>query len=198
MLRAYGICAVTLSVHSLDRHRYTALTGGDLSRPLGYLDDLLVSGMSCRVNCVLLRRSLEDALGVAALAETRPVRVRFLELYPAGLARSGFAQDFIAIEAAARVMADRFKGLSALPGLDGQPRPRYSLPNWAGSIEFVSCFEPRVLRVSTNGIGQIATFGQTRVDFSSAARAGDVEVALAALWQEWLALNVYLSSLSVR
>ncbi len=83
-----GIDAVNVSLDTLDREQYKAITGRDgLEQALASVC-LAAGKLPVKINCVVQRGLNEDAPAqLAALARELPVDVRFIELMPLGAAR---------------------------------------------------------------------------------------------------------------
>ncbi|MEA5065817.1 MAG: radical SAM protein [Eubacteriales bacterium] len=96
-LAALKLDGLNVSLDSVDRAVYARMTGRDaLSEVLAALDAALDEGIPVKLNCVPVRGVNEHGLAdVAALAEARPVDVRFIELMPmgAGAALTGMPGD---------------------------------------------------------------------------------------------------------
>ena len=80
-----GVSAVNVSLDTLDREKYKALTGCDcLMDVLGGIEEAQKSGMThIRINSVLIRGLNDgDAESLIGLAKERKIDVRFIELMP--------------------------------------------------------------------------------------------------------------------
>lgn len=80
-----GVSAVNVSLDTLDREKYKALTGCDcLMDVLGGIEEAQKCGMShIRINSVLIRGLNDgDAESLIGLAKERKIDVRFIELMP--------------------------------------------------------------------------------------------------------------------
>lgn len=89
-LEKMGIRSVNLSLDSLDRDRFAAITRRDgLAKVLGTLDALLANGIAVKINAVVMEdRNIEDIIPLAELTQSLPVSVRFIEEMPFnGMAR---------------------------------------------------------------------------------------------------------------
>ena len=84
-----GLDAVNISLDSMDREQYRAITGMDeLERVLASVR-LAAGKLPVKINCVVQRGVNEDApVNLAALARDLPVDVRFIELMPIGAGRN--------------------------------------------------------------------------------------------------------------
>lgn len=87
-LLAAGLDAVNISLDTLDRAQYRALTGCDELDRVTAAIRLAAGRLPVRINCVVQRGFNEDAPEhLAELARELPVDVRFIELMPLGAAR---------------------------------------------------------------------------------------------------------------
>ncbi len=85
-----GVDGINISIDSLDEARYRELCGmpeeHDAPRRILELIDIcaLQKGIKTKINALLLRDTADELAALAALAETLPVDVRFIELMPIG------------------------------------------------------------------------------------------------------------------
>ena len=86
-LRAAGIDGINVSLDTLDDGLYRAITGS----PAGTADRVLEAaaasaegGIPTKLNAVVLPETLEGCADLAAVAERRPIDVRFIERMPIG------------------------------------------------------------------------------------------------------------------
>ena len=151
-----GLDAVNISLDSMDREQYRAITGMDeLDRVLASVR-LAAGKLPVKINCVVQRGVNEDApVHLAALARDLPVDVRFIELMPIGTA--------VELEpvpnASVLAMIEKRYGKTA-----EDPEPRGSGPavyrhpeGFAGRIGFISamhgkfCGKCNRLRLTSTG-----------------------------------------------
>lgn len=87
-LEAAGIDGVNISLDSLDREQYRAITGKDaLPAVLGAVKAAAASSVTTKVNAVLLGDTKDQVPALADLAASLPVDVRFIEVMPVGCGR---------------------------------------------------------------------------------------------------------------
>ena len=81
-----GLTAVNLSLDALDPELYRRITrGGDVTKVMRVLRDAAACGLSVKINAVPVRGLNEQELpGLAELARSSGVSVRFIELMPLG------------------------------------------------------------------------------------------------------------------
>jgi len=136
LLRA-GLDAVNVSIDTLDRMRYRAITRRDsLPDALRGLEAALAApNLTVKLNCVILTGGEADWVALAALAKDRDLAVRFIErmpLGPEGAAAVGESRVCAALEAAYGPLAP-----CAGPGGSG-PCRYFSLPGFRGTVGFIS------------------------------------------------------------
>jgi len=85
-LRAAGLSRINISIDSLDKDRFSRITGGGSLAPvLAGLDSALDAGFApVKVNAVALEGIEDDLEDFVALSRERPVHVRFIEFMPIG------------------------------------------------------------------------------------------------------------------
>ena len=91
-LAAAGLDGVNVSLDTLDDAQYSRLTGapaGTAARVLAAAEACAGRGIPTKLNAVVLPDTLDGCADLAALAETRPLDVRFIELMPIGAGAGG-------------------------------------------------------------------------------------------------------------
>lgn len=142
-----GLDGVNISLDTLDRERYRALTRRDgLGQALASLDAALaVPGLNVKVNCVPREGGREDWIALAELAREKLLAVRFIELMPIGRGRglSPCTEGELrgALEAAYGPMAP-YEG----PAMGNGPCRYAALPGFAGKIGFISAMSHQFCR----------------------------------------------------
>lgn len=83
-LKKYGVRSVNLSIDTLDRNRFFAITRRDeLPAVLHTLEQLLHHGIEVKLNAVVMDgRNTQDILPLVQLTKDLPVSVRFIEEMP--------------------------------------------------------------------------------------------------------------------
>lgn len=82
-----GLDGVNISLDTTDNthfQRITGYTGNGADTLLRVLEECCTKGLKTKINAVLLEETEADAPALAAIAETLPVDVRFIELMPIG------------------------------------------------------------------------------------------------------------------
>ena len=155
-LLAAGLDAVNVSLDTMDREQYRAITGSDgLSRVLDAIRTA-AGRLPVRVNCVIQRGINEDAPeGLAGLARELPVDVRFIELMPLGAGKNLAA---VANSSVLAVIEERYGKTEEDRERRGNGPAVYRRPaGFAGRIGFISaihgkfCGECNRLRMTSTG-----------------------------------------------
>lgn len=177
-----GLDGVNISLDTLDRGRYAALTRRDgLDAVLGAVDAALAApGLNVKLNCVPTGDGQEDWTALAALAKDRPLAVRFIELMPIGLGRglSPCTEEEVrgALESAYGPMAE-YEGT-----LGNGPCRYFTLPGFAGKIGFISAMSHQFCkncnRVRLTAAGFLKTCLQYETGIDLAPLLGQSDAAL--------------------
>ena len=160
-LLAAGLDGVNISLDTLDRAQYEALTRRDeLDRALAGLNAALSApGLTVKVNCVPSGENDDQLVPLAALAKDRDLAVRFIELMPIGLGssltRRTEAEVLAMLEAA-------FGPALPCPQEEGGGPGRYvTFPGFRGRVGFISAVSHRFCstcdRVRLTAVGFLKT-----------------------------------------
>lgn len=183
-----GLSAINVSLDTLSPDTYRRLTrGGDVSGVLAAIDEALACGLQVKVNAVPVRgfndRELTD---LAALARTKPVDVRFIELMPLGC---GAALEAVPTDAVRRMMEAAFGPLTPDTGVHGFGPASYVRPEgFVGSLGFIGavshefCDRCNRVRLTADGQLKLCLNHQCGVDLRALLRSGaDDDAILCAL-----------------
>lgn len=179
-----GIDSVTVSLDTLDRARYAALTRRD-ELPA------VLDGLACleaypqvqrKINCVPLG-SEADIVAIAGLAQKQPLHVRFIEVMPIGYARG---LPFRSEAEIRRLLEAAYGPLTPYQGRLGNGPAHYAaLPGFCGKIGFISAISHRFcarcnrVRLTAEGILKGCLQFEGGADLRQALRAGCGDEALA-------------------
>ena len=151
-----GIDAVNISLDTLDREAYRAITGRDeLERVLASVR-LAAGRLPVKINCVIQRGLNDDAPErMVTLAREMPVDVRFIELMPIG---AGRGMSTVPNAAVLRRIEERFGRTMEDPVARGNgPAVYRRIGGFSGRIGFISavhgkfCGECNRLRLTSTG-----------------------------------------------
>ena len=163
--RKAGLTAVNISLDTLDQERFRCITGCDrgnhaagVDSVLHAIDAALERQLRVKINCVpCVEINGEDIEGIAALAEDRPVDVRFIELMPIGCGKN---YTGICSKEILRRLEQRYGKAIAIPeevNMTNGPAEYYRFPGFCGRIGFISpishkfCKECNRVRLTCEG-----------------------------------------------
>lgn len=170
-LKAAGIQAVNVSVDSLDRERFAAITGVDrFPAVLAGIERCLELGLTVKVNTVLLKE-LNHGEFERFVAWTRdtPLAVRFIELMPTGVSQEFFEKRHLKADSLLALLKAR--GWQERPREEGDgPARRFRNVEHRGGIGIIApysrdfCATCNRLRVTSRGGLRLCLFAES--DFS--------------------------------
>ena len=190
-LRAAGLDSVNISLDTLRPEVFRQITARDeFAAVQAGLQAALESGLPVKLNCVpqagVNEGELED---LAALAENRPLQVRFIEMMPIGY---GAAMPCISGPELRQRFARRWPELQPLTEAafgDG-PAVYYTVPGWQGSIGFIAavhgkfCASCNRVRLTSQGFLRPCLASEAGCDLRALLRSGADDTQLLAAIRE--------------
>ena len=190
-LLAAGLDSVNISLDTLRPEAFRQITARDeFAAVQAGLQAALESGIPVKLNCVpqagVNEGELED---LAALAENRPLQVRFIEMMPIGY---GAAMPCISGPELRQRFARRWPELQPLTEAafgDG-PAVYYTVPGWQGSIGFIAavhgkfCASCNRVRLTSQGFLRPCLASETGCDLRALLRSGADDAQLLAAIRE--------------
>ena len=184
-LLAAGLDSVNISLDTLRPEVFRQITARDeFAAVQAGLQAALESGLPVKLNCVpqagVNEGELED---LAALAENRPLQVRFIEMMPIGY---GAAMPCISGPELRQRFAHRWPELQPLTEAafgDG-PAVYYTVPGWQGSIGFIAavhgkfCASCNRVRLTSQGFLRPCLASEAGCDLRALLRSGADDAAL--------------------
>lgn len=196
LLSASGLAGVNVSLDTLQRARFTYVTGADrFDEVLAGIHAALDAGFpSVRLNVVVMAGLNDDELlDFVTLACNMPLDVRFIEHMPFG--RQDWRPDrCVTMDAMMREIGTHYPlvPLSRVSGHDGVAR-EYRVAGAQGTIGFIApvsqpfCAQCTRLRLTATGRLQTCLFASPELDLVAALRSGVPDDILAQQLQEALA-----------
>ena len=190
-LLAAGLDSVNISLDTLRPEVFRQITArDDFSAVQAGLQAALESGIPVKLNCVpqagVNEGELED---LAALAENRPLQVRFIEMMPIGY---GAAMPCISGPELRQRFAHRWPKLQPLAEADfgDGPAVYYTVPGWQGSIGFIAavhgkfCASCNRVRLTSQGFLRPCLASEAGCDLRALLRSGADDAQLLAAIRE--------------
>ena len=190
-LLAAGLDSVNISLDTLRPEAFRQITARDeFAAVQAGLQAALESGIPVKLNCVpqagVNEGELED---LAALAENRPLQVRFIEMMPIGY---GAAMPCISGPELRQRFARRWPEMQPLTEAafgDG-PAVYYTVPGWQGSIGFIAavhgkfCASCNRVRLTSQGFLRPCLASEAGCDLRALLRSGADDTQLLAAIRE--------------
>lgn len=198
-LRHAGCDAVNISLDSLRPDRFREITRrDDHASVLAGIDAALDAGFDAvKINVVVMRGINDDEIGeFIALAERRPLHVRFIEYMP--FDSNGWDIGRLLPTPELRARIENITPLRPLPARrDGVSRD-YHLPGHRGTVGFISsmtehfCDGCSRLRLTADGALKVCLFSAGEVDVRALLRGGaddhrieeEIRMALSGKWRQ--------------
>ena len=188
-LAAAGIDGINISLDTLDRERYRAITGFDcLEQVLEGLDKVIGQGIPVKINAVSADWKkfaagtsenedpavFRELISLAELGRDRPVDVRFIELMPIGFGKGfpGLSHDILIPE-----LKKYYSGIKEDKNRHGNgPAVYYTIPGFKGGLGFISAIHGRFcercnrIRLTSKGFLKSCLCYDTGVDLKEILR----------------------------
>jgi molybdenum cofactor biosynthesis protein A len=141
-LKKIGVQSVNLSLDTLDRQRFFAITRRDeLPAVLDTLDTLIAHGIETKINAVVMDgKNTEDIVPLADLARNLPVSVRFIEEMPFNgeiTHHPGMAWDHIQI---LKKLQEAYPSIEKIPDAPFSTSYNYQVPGFEGTIGIIAAY----------------------------------------------------------
>jgi cyclic pyranopterin phosphate synthase len=141
-LRKIGITSVNLSLDTIDRNRFFAITRRDeLPAVMNTMEQLLYHGLEVKLNAVVMRgKNTQDIIPLVQLTKDLPVSVRFIEEMPfngAGNSHSGIEWNYIKI---LETIKEEFPDIKKSPDPQFSTSYNYQIPGHKGSVGIIAAY----------------------------------------------------------
>ena len=183
-----GLDSVNISLDTLDPALFAKITARDeFAAVQAGIHAALESGIPVKLNCVPQVGVNEGELeALAALAQDKPLQVRFIEMMPIGY---GAAMPCISGPELLARFRRRWPELAPLPGaacaaLGDGPAVYYSVPGWKGDIGFIAavhgkfCASCNRVRLTSQGFLRPCLASETGCDLRTLLRGGAADKEL--------------------
>ena len=187
-LLAAGLDSVNISLDTLRPEVFQSITARDeFEHVMEGIRAALDSGIPVKLNCVPQMGVNEGELeALAALAESRPLQVRFIEMMPIGY---GAAMPCISGPELRERFARRWPEFSPLPaaqsaGFGDGPAVYYTVPGWKGDVGFIAavngkfCASCNRARLTSQGFLRPCLASETGCDLRTLLRGGAADEEL--------------------
>jgi len=141
-LKKIGVKSVNLSLDTLDRERFHAITHrDDFPRVMETLDQLLKHGIPVKLNAVVMEgKNTEDIIPLVELTKTTPISMRFIEEMPFNGQGSHYAQlawDHVRI---LNKIREKFPSIKKIPDPPSSTAYNYHIPGYRGDVGIIAAY----------------------------------------------------------
>lgn len=192
-LRERGVRTVNISLDSLDREAYAAVTGRDfLPRVLHGIEAACDAGFeSIKINAVLVR-GRTDILPLVEFARERGLLLRFIELMPVSDREVLSDATFLPVHEAMREIEDQHGSLMPEPGFrTNGPAAYYRIPRTGQRVGFIGamtnlhfCESCNKLRLTCDGKLRPCLGSHLEFDVKTVLRRGATDAELARFFRD--------------
>jgi cyclic pyranopterin phosphate synthase len=179
-LKRLGIASVNLSLDTLDRKRFTAITRRDeFDVVMETFHQLLDQEIPVKINAVVMEdRNVEDIVPMVALTEQYPVSVRFIEEMPF----NGEGKHYAHLHWTHKKIIEHIK--QSFPGLEKAEDPahstsyNYKVPGHLGSVGVIAAFSRTFcgtcnrIRITAQGILKTCLYDDGVLNIKDLLRSG--------------------------
>lgn len=140
-LKRLGIKSVNLSLDTLDRNRFFAITRRDeLPKVMDTLHELLAHDIEVKINTVVMEgKNTQDIIPLAELTRELPVAVRYIEEMPfnGNGEYAGLSWDHIRIQ---ETLRQRYADMQRLQDPQFSTSYNYSIPGHKGTVGIIAAY----------------------------------------------------------
>jgi len=177
-LKEIGISGINISLDTLDRRRFWALSRRDeLDQVLKTLKKALTFNIPLKINSVVLPDSSDnDLLQLGSLAEQYPISLRFIELMPFdGTDDCSIKKQEVPLFARLHRIFPQMQALEALPGSTARI---FGIPKYRGTIGLIEgesrkfCGTCNKVRITAEGMLKNCLYDHGVLDLKTLLRSG--------------------------
>ena len=175
-----GIKSVNLSLDTLDRERFLAITRRDeLEKVLKTFHLLLDHGIETKINAVVMEgKNTEDIIPMALLSKDYPVSVRFIEEMPFNGAGSHYS---VLVWNHQKILAElkaHFPGIQKVQDAPNSTSYNYQIPGFQGTVGIIAAYSRTFcgtcnrLRITPQGLLKTCLYDDGVFNIRDLLRAG--------------------------
>jgi molybdenum cofactor biosynthesis protein A len=188
-LKKIGIRSVNLSLDTIDRNRFFAITRRDeLPQVLETMDQLLRHGIEVKLNAVVMEgKNTDDIIPLVALTKELPVSVRFIEEMPFNGSGTAHTNHWNYVKILEHIR-QRYPAINKLQDPLFSTSYNYSIPGHKGSVGIIAAYSRSFcgtcnrIRITPQGMLKTCLYDNGVINMRDLMRAGsDDETIINAL-----------------
>ncbi|WP_162054905.1 GTP 3',8-cyclase MoaA [Pontibacter pamirensis] len=187
-LKRLGVKSVNLSLDTLDRNRFFAITRRDeLPKVMETMEALLKHDMEVKLNAVVMEgKNTDDILPLVELTKDLPVSVRFIEEMPfngEGSHYTSLTWDHVQI---LHTIKEKYRDIQKVPDAPFSTSFNYQIPGHKGNVGVIAaytrsfCGTCNRIRLTPLGVLKTCLYGDGVMNVKDLMRAGAGEMDLQA------------------
>ncbi|HEY9045657.1 MAG TPA: GTP 3',8-cyclase MoaA [Ohtaekwangia sp.] len=179
-LKKLGIASVNLSLDTLDRQRFKAITRRDEFEPvMKTLEQLLKEEIPVKINAVVMDgKNIEDILPLVELTRNNKVDVRFIEEMPFNGEGSHYPVLSWTYKKIVSYIQEHHPDLHKLHDADNSTSYNYTIPGYTGTIGVIAAFSRTFcgtcnrIRLTAQGVLKTCLYDNGVLDIKALLRSG--------------------------
>lgn len=190
-----GVDGMNISLDTLNRDRYAAVTGRDeFDRVWQGISDAVNAGLKVKLNCVPISEyNAEEIPDFFELARTKKIDVRFIEMMPIG---HGKEFQPVSTEEILEQLKNSYDGIYEIHEKRGNgPATYYEAKGFAGCVGFIGavhqkfCSSCNRIRLTSEGFLKLCLYYSQGIDLRKLLREGADDDSLAQAIREAIAMK---------
>ena len=180
-LKRLGIASVNLSLDTLDKERFKAITRRDeLDQTLRTLNLLLANEIPVKVNTVVMgEKNIADLVPLVSLMRDHPIDIRFIEEMPFnGDGRSAGPELLWSHKRILQHLRDHFPNIEKVADPENATASHYRIPGYMGTVGIIAAFSRTFcgtcnrIRVTAQGTLKTCLYDDGVLNIKELLRAG--------------------------
>ena len=179
-LKKLGIQSVNLSLDTLDRDRFFAITYRDeLPQVLHTLEELLRHGIKVKINAVVMEgKNTQDIFALAELTKDLPVEMRFIEQMPFNGREAGFSGIVWNHTRILNELQQYYPGIRKAVDPPFSTAYNYLIPGHQGTVGIIAaytrsfCGSCNRIRITAQGALMTCLYGEAVLNIRDLFRSG--------------------------
>ncbi len=178
-LKKIGIASVNLSLDTVDKQRFKAITRRDEFEPvMKTLDLLLENEIPVKINAVVMDgKNIDDIIPLIELTRNNKVDVRFIEEMPFNGEGNHYTSLAWTYKKIISYIQEHYPALHKIPDPDYSTSYNYSIPGYKGSIGVIAAFSRTFcgtcnrIRVTAQGVLKTCLYDDGVLDIKTLLRS---------------------------
>ncbi|MEM9986582.1 MAG: GTP 3',8-cyclase MoaA, partial [Bacteroidota bacterium] len=178
-LKSLGLDSFNLSLDTLDRARFQAITRRDeLPRVLACLHQLLQANIPTKINAVVMEgKNVRDLVALAELSREHPLEVRFIEEMPFNGGGAHYPTLHWNQARILKHLKAHYPNLYRIESPTTSTSTRYQIPGYQGKVGIIAAFSRSFcgtcnrIRVTPQGSMRTCLYGEGVLNFRDLMRA---------------------------